>query len=103
MFDVKPYRQELERLCKKYGVKELALFGSALRDDFAGCSDIDFTYEFFPMPPVEYARAYFGLLEDLEKLFGRHVDLVSLKAIRNPYSKASLESSKETVFLWRAH
>ncbi len=100
MFDIRPYQQELERLCRHYGVKELALFGSALRDDFEPeRSDIDFLVEFSRREPVEYARAYFGFVEDLESLLGRKVDLVQLKAVRNPYLKKDIESSQETLYV----
>lgn len=99
MFDIGPYRQELERLCQKYGVEELALFGSALRDDFdAEKSDIDFVVKFSPREPREYARAYFAFLEALEELFGRRVDVLSLRAVRNPYLKANIESTKRTLY-----
>jgi predicted nucleotidyltransferase len=98
MFDIAPYRQELARLCQRYGVEELALFGSALREDFNAESDIDFVVKFSPKEPVEYARAYFGFIEALEELFGRRIDLLSLRAVRNPYLKANIESTKKTLY-----
>jgi hypothetical protein len=33
------------------------------------------------MAPVEHARAYFGLAEDLARAFGRKIDLVELSAV----------------------
>ena len=39
---------ELKSLCERYHVKTLALFGSALREDFSAESDLDFLLEFFP-------------------------------------------------------
>lgn len=90
---------ELEVLCERRGVERLALFGSALLDDFdLGRSDLDFSVEFSPMSPERHAEAYFGLLDDLEGLFGRRVDLVEIGAVRNPYLRRSIEGEQETVY-----
>jgi predicted nucleotidyltransferase len=92
-------RRELKAFCERRGVKRLALFGSALRDEFdPEKSDLDFSVEFSPMSPEEHAAAYFGLLEDLEEIFGRRVDLVEIGAVRNPYLRRSIEEEQETVY-----
>ena len=92
-------RSELRALCERYKVERLALFGSALRDDFdPGMSDLDFAVEFQPMTPQEHAEAYFGLLEDLESLFGQRVDLVEIRAVRNPYLRREIEAGQETLY-----
>ncbi|MBX6765113.1 MAG: nucleotidyltransferase domain-containing protein [Rubrobacteraceae bacterium] len=94
-------KSELRALCERYRVERLALFGSALRDDFdsdSGESDLDFCVEFRPMTPQEHAEAYFGLLEDLESLFGRRVDLVEIGAVRNPYLRREIKTSQQTLY-----
>lgn len=91
-------RSELRTLCERYRVERLALFDSALRNDFdPGYSDLDFAMEFQPMSPSEHAGAYFGLLEDLESLFGRRVDLVEIEAVRNPYLRQEIEGRKQVL------
>lgn len=86
-------RSELRALCERYRVGRLALFGSALRDDFdPGHSDLDFSVEFQPMTPHEHAESYFGLLDNLEDLFARRVDLVEIGAVRNPYLRREIET-----------
>lgn len=45
-----------------------------------------------------YADRYFGLLEGLEQLFGRPVDLVVASAIRNPYFRESVERTKALLY-----
>jgi predicted nucleotidyltransferase len=80
-------------------VRRLSLFGSALREDFdAGRSDLDFAVEFSPMSPREHAASYFGLLEDLENIFGRRVDLVEVEAVRNPYLRREIEEQQEIFY-----
>jgi predicted nucleotidyltransferase len=82
-------------VCRRYPVKRLAVFGSALRDDFdPERSDVDLLVEFRPMAPEEHADAYFGLLADLEALFGRRVDLVESAALRNPYRRREIEATQ---------
>src|SRR5665213_482553 len=76
---------EINSLCRKYGVKKLELFGSAASDDFdPSQSDIDFFYE-FDADPASLSDRFFGLMEDLEQLLGRRVDLVSSQDAVNPY------------------
>jgi predicted nucleotidyltransferase len=50
------------------------------------------------MSPAEHAHAYFGLQEDLERLFGMPVDLVEPGPIRNPYFRQAVEESQVVLF-----
>ena len=92
-------RDELLRLCTKYRVRRLELFGSALTGQFdPDTSDLDFLVEFLPLQPGEYADAYFGLLEGLREVFRRDVDLVMAKAIRNRYFLESINRSRTLLY-----
>jgi predicted nucleotidyltransferase len=90
----------LKKLCREYRVRRLELIGSALtREDFdLKESDIDFLVEFQPLKEGEYADIYFGLLEALESLFNRHVDLVMVRAIKNPYFLESINKSRKVLY-----
>lgn len=80
---------ELERLCPRFHVRQLAMSGSASEgEDDSDRSDLDFLVEFEPEAFDDYANAYFGLLEALQELLGRPVDLVVRSAIKNPYCLA---------------
>lgn len=92
-------REQIAALCRRHRVQRLEAFGSAARGAFdAESSDLDFLVEFHPLGPGEGAEAYFGLLEDLESLFGRPVDLVMTRAIQNPYFLQAVESSREVLY-----
>ena len=94
------HRAELEALCRRHGVRRLELFGSAATgEDRPGKSDLDFLVEFEPLPHGAYADAYFGLLESLEALFDRPVDLVVTSAIRNPYFRQSIDRTKTLLYV----
>ena len=53
------------------------------------------------MSPAQHAKAFFGLLADLETLFGRHVDLLEAKAIENPYIWGSIQQSRPLLAFCR--
>lgn len=90
---------DVESLCRRYRVLRLELFGSAAAGtDRIGESDLDFLVEFESIQIGEYADNYFGLLGSLEELFGRPVDLVVAAAIKNPYFRQSVESTKALVY-----
>ena len=92
-------RDELVRLCIKRRVRKLELFGSAATAAFdPTTSDLDFLVAFQKLSPGEYADAYFGLLEDLEDLFRRPVDLVMTSAIKNPYFLEGIQTSRVVVY-----
>lgn len=53
--------EELINLCRLHNVQRLAVFGSALRSDYdPQHSDLDFLFEFQPLPPGTYADTYFA-------------------------------------------
>jgi len=92
-------RRELTEVCQRFGVRRLELFGSAARGrpiDEVG--DLDFLVEFQAIDPDGYADTYFGLLEALEHLFGRRVDLVMASAISNPYFLQSIARHRTVLY-----
>ena len=90
---------DLVQLCRRYRVRRLDLFGSAATDrGLTEASDLDFLVEFEPLPPGVYANTYFGLLEALQELFGRPVDLVVESAIKNPYFLEAVEATRTSVY-----
>ena len=96
---VEQRRGDIEDLCARFKVKRLELFGSAARADFdAETSDLDFLVEFLPLEPGEYADAYFGLLERLEDLFARRVDLVMPEAIKNAYFLEAINRTRKVLY-----
>ncbi len=96
---VNQHRAELTELCRRYRVQRLELFGSAADDRFDPArSDLDFLVEFQPLAEDQHADAYFGLRESLEALFGRPIDLVMTKAIRNRYFLQQIEPTRTLMY-----
>lgn len=74
-------------LAEEFGVRRLALFGSAARDQLREDSDIDVLVSL--QGPISYER-YFALLEKLERLLGRRVDLVTERGLK-PHARERVE------------
>jgi predicted nucleotidyltransferase len=86
---------EVQDLCRRHGVRQLQLFGSACEGGFdPQTSDIDLIVEM----PGSDTTGYFGLHLALEKLFGRKVDLLEKSAIKNPYFIDAIRDSRETLY-----
>jgi hypothetical protein len=88
--------EELTELCQRHQVRELALFGSVLRDDFREDSDIDVLVEFEPGARVGLFE-FIELKEELATLFGREVDLVSKGGLRW-FNREQVLDSAELVY-----
>ena len=87
----------IKPLAKKWKIKELAVFGSALRDDFSSRSDVDLLVVFED-------EAHFSLFDlvdlkaELEQLLGRPVDLVEKAGLTNPYRRAEILQTAKTIY-----
>ncbi len=91
--------EEIHRLCECYQVKRLEVFGSAVNGKFdPETSDLDFLVEYKDLEPGEHAQAYFGLVEGLESLFGRDVDLVMTSAIKNKYFLEAIQPWRTELY-----
>lgn len=97
--EIEQRHPELADLCRRFGVRRLQLFGSAATGDFApAASDLDFVAEFADTQSPDYADRYFDFAESLERLFNRPVDVLTRRAIRNPYFRAELEHTAQVVY-----
>jgi len=79
--DVQVGAAELAGLCRKCGVKELSLFGSAVRGEMGPGSDVDIMVEFDPAARIGILK-FESLVEGLEALTGRKVDLVTKRGLK---------------------
>ena len=91
-------RDAIARLCRRYGVRRMVVFGSAVTESFDELSsDVDFFVEFDEGIEDRFV-AYFGLKESLETLLGRPVDLVAAPALKNPYFAASVARTGQELY-----
>lgn len=92
--------QRIFDLCRKHRVKSLAVFGSILTDRFNDHSDVDLLVNFDTTDHEkwDYVTNYFDFRDALESLFGRKVDLVVEKALKNKYFIQNVNSTKQLIY-----
>lgn len=94
--------KELEQLCQKYQVERLYVFGSVTDNTFdSNSSDIDFLVSFQTgLSPLQMGANMLAIMEELEALFSRKVDLLRERPSANPYFAKALNESKTLVYDW---
>jgi uncharacterized protein len=92
------FSNEINSLCLQNKVKSLYVFGSVLTDRFTENSDIDLIVDIDSNDPFDYADSYFNLKFALQDLFNRPIDLLENKAIKNPYIRQNIDSSKSLIY-----
>jgi predicted nucleotidyltransferase len=97
-FSIETYRDDLADLCQKFHVRRLDIFGSAAVGQMTESSDVDLLVEFDEKVNPRRFDNYFEFLRSLEKLFGRHVDLVEAGGLRNPYFLKEVETTKRHIY-----
>ena len=96
---IKNNLSEITELLNQHKVKRAFAFGSVCTDKFNKDSDIDLLIAFNDgLGPIEYDDNYFLLVDALEKLFHRHVDLVTEPTLRNPYFIKSVNLTKTPIY-----
>jgi len=88
---------KIETFCRKWKIKELALFGSVLREDFRSDSDIDVLVSFEPGGGITFDNRV-EMQDELAEIFGRGVDLVEKDTIRNPFRRHNILTTREVVY-----
>jgi len=86
--------KDISVACSKWNVARLQVFGSVLRPDFRGDSDVDFLVEFINNDAGPWMRNLSGLSEDLSKLIGRKADVVPKSGLKKVLQDRVLRSAK---------
>ena len=89
---------KIRKLCTSHYVDHLYVFGSILTNKFNSKSDIDMGVDFSGVDLVNYADNYFNFKFGLEEILEREVDLLEDNAIKNPFLRKSIDSSKQVIY-----
>jgi predicted nucleotidyltransferase len=86
-------QERLAEFCRQNGIRRLAVFGSALRDDFGQDSDVDVLIEFEPgrTPGLRF----FWMQEELSRLFNRTVDLHTRASLSRYFRRQVLAEAED--------
>ena len=90
---------KLRAFCEKWGIAELAVFGSVLRDDFRPDSDVDFLVTWQVSSPRLFD--FFDLKRELAELLSRDVDVLQRHLIEKDYNefrRRGILGSARTVY-----
>ncbi len=93
--------QAIAEECRKWGVKEMAVFGSVLRGDFSDGSDIDFLVRFIDNDAGEWMGKLQDLEAALESVLGRKVDVVDWLGVEqsaNPYRREHILRTARPIY-----
>ncbi|MBL4586724.1 MAG: nucleotidyltransferase domain-containing protein [Flavobacteriales bacterium] len=91
-------RQSIEQMCTENKVRSLFVFGSAVRNELTEDSDIDLLVDIESTDPFEYTDNYFNLLEQLQKLLKRPIDLLESRGLKNRFLKAEIDKTKVPLY-----
>lgn len=98
-FDLNPFKASLEKLCQKWKVQELYIFGSATTNSFTSKSDLDFLVVF--QEGVVYGLDFVDFHDELVAIFNRSVDVIEKKVIEksnNHYRKDLILNSAIKIY-----
>ncbi len=98
MIDLTELKPRIEEVCRELPVKRLGLFGSAMTRRFSPDSDVDVLVAFDLDRDIDLFDKYFELKEELEKIFGREVDVVVDRPFRNPVFRDRVEKTRVIVY-----
>ena len=98
MIDIEKVKLRIEQVCRRFPVKRLGLFGSALSKNFSQDSDIDVLVIFDSDENIDLFDKYFELKEQLEEIFKREVDLVVDREFKNPVLRESIDRTRVIIY-----
>lgn len=98
MKELKDHIEQINALCNEHSVKSLFAFGSIVSDSLKQESDIDLIVDIDSNDPIVYSDSYFALKFQLENILNRQIDLLEDKAVKNPYLKKQIDSTKVLVY-----
>jgi hypothetical protein len=89
--------ERIRDFCQKWKIAELSVFGSVLREDFRSDSDVDVLVTFAKDAPWSLYD-WMDIIAELRELFGRDVDVLSSRSLRNPFRRREILRTCETLY-----
>ena len=90
-------KEKIEEFCLRWNIVEFSLFGSVLRDDFDLDSDVDILVSLSEDADLDLYD-WITMIEELEKIFEREVDLVEKSTLRNPFRRHAILTNREIIY-----
>jgi predicted nucleotidyltransferase len=88
---------DIEKICKKYHINELSIFGSSIRNDFNADSDIDILVSFNNNSNINLFDIM-NLEKEFSQLLKREIDIVEKEALKNPIRRERILLTREIIY-----
>ncbi|MCK4993463.1 MAG: nucleotidyltransferase domain-containing protein [Candidatus Omnitrophica bacterium] len=98
MLDIKPYEEQIKKICIELQLKKLDLFGSATTENFGPNSDLDIIVEFKNDVELNRFDSYFQLKKQLQSIFHRPIDIIIDGSVKNPYLKENIAQTRKNIY-----
>jgi predicted nucleotidyltransferase len=85
--------ESIKEFCQRYRVRELSIFGSALREDFRTDSDVDLLVEFEPEAQIGFVTLS-RMQRELSAILNRPVDLVPKGGLKAKIRESVISNAK---------
>ena len=89
--------EKIEDFCRRWKIAEFSLFGSVLREDFGPESDVDVLISFEPEIPWSLFD-WMDMMEELQEILGREVDVVEKSGLRNPFRRQAILTTRQVIY-----
>ena len=96
-------QKDIAEFCQRWRIRELALFGSVLRDDFRSDSDLDLLVTFEPEADWSLFD-HLRMEEELSLLLKRDIDLLTRQAVERSHNeprRLEILNTAQTVYVSR--
>jgi len=90
--------EDVVKICEKYRIAELSVFGSAIRDDFNENSDVDFLVVWENYRKNNDRWDFITIIDDFSRLLNREVDVIDVDELTNPIRRKSILSTCEMIY-----
>ena len=90
-------KEKIKEFCLRWNIIEFSLFGSVLRDDFDLDSDVDVLVSLSEEADLDLYD-WITMIEELEEIFGREVDLAEKSTLRNPFRRHAILTNREIIY-----
>lgn len=87
----------LADICRRFGIAECSVFGSAATGPIERANDVDFSIRLAPGRVLDFDD-YANLEAELRILVGKPVDVVNASFIRNPFFRRSVEATRRVLY-----
>ena len=90
-------QEKITAFCRRRQISEFSLFGSVLREDFGPESDVDVLISFEPDIPWSLFD-WIDMVEELQAILGREVDVVEKSGLRNPFRRQAILTNRRVIY-----